>query len=124
MANGHGGARVGAGRPKGSRSVRTKAVVAMENAAAAATATAEIDPQITKMQPVDVLLRAMWIAVSQGNWSQAASFAREAAPYLHSKLSSVDLNAKVSRDPASLTDAELVGLLANAKEQPQLVVLP
>jgi hypothetical protein len=47
------------------------------------------------MKPLDVLLKAVWLAVEQGNWSAAASFAREVSPYVHAKLSSVDLNATV-----------------------------
>jgi hypothetical protein len=123
MAGNHGGARPGAGRPKGSRTVRTKAAVAAEQAASAALATKGIDPAITQMQPLEVLLRAMWIAVSQGNWSQAASFAREASPYVHSKLSSVDLNATVKKDPAALTDAELAALVAKSTGQPVVIEL-
>jgi hypothetical protein len=53
------------------------------------------------MKPLDVLLKAVWLAVEQGNWSAAASFAREASPYVHAKLSSVDLDATVKRDAAT-----------------------
>jgi hypothetical protein len=45
-------------------------------------------------------------------WSAAASFAREASPYVHAKLSNVDLNATVKRDAATMADDELMGLLS------------
>jgi phosphatidylglycerophosphatase A len=116
-----GGARPGAGRPKGSKTVRTAARSTLEKAATEAQSSGEISPETAKMKPLDVLLKAMWLAVQQGNWSAAASFAREASPYVHAKLSSVDLNATVKRDPATMSDDELMGLLAKAKEQPVVV---
>src|SRR5689334_20414623 len=112
MANGHGGARPGAGRKPGTKLVRTQARPSFEKAASDLNHSGEIDPEITKMKPLDVLLKAMWIAVSQGNWSAAASFAREAGPYVHAKMSSVDISATIKRDPAQLSDDELIAMLA------------
>jgi hypothetical protein len=43
-----------------------------------------------------VLIKAMLLTVERGQWSQAASIAEKAAPYVHVKLSSVDLNARPS----------------------------
>jgi hypothetical protein len=112
-----GGARPGAGRPKGSKTIQTKSKVAIENAAAALEASGEISAETAKMKPLEVIVRAMLLAVERGQWSQAANLAEKAAPYVHPKLSSVDLNATVKRDPALMSDDELVGLLsaANAK---------
>jgi hypothetical protein len=119
---GWGGARAGAGRPKGSKAVRTKAKATVEKAAVEMQASGAISAETAKMTPLDVILRSMWLAVEQGNWSAAASFAREAAPYLHSKLSSVDVHANIRKDASALTDEELMALAAAAKET--LVVIP
>jgi hypothetical protein len=108
MANGHGGARPGAGRPKDSKTVRTAAKATLDKIAAEAQASGEISAETAKMKSLDVLLKAMWLAVEQDNWSATASFAR-GSPYVHAKLSSVDLNATVKRDAATMTGDELMG---------------
>jgi hypothetical protein len=116
-----GGARPGAGRPKGSKTIQTKSKAVLAATAADLTENGEISADTAKLQPLAVIIRAMLLAVERGQWSQAASLAEKAAPYCHAKLSSVDLNATVKRDPASMSDEELMGLLANAKDQPMVV---
>jgi hypothetical protein len=117
MAEGWGGARQGAGRKLGSKLVKKTAKTAIEKAADAALLNGEVPAEITKLRPLDVLLRAMWIAAAQCNWNVAASFAEKSAPYVHAKMSSVDLNATVKKDVSALTDDEILALLtkANAK---------
>ena len=108
---GWGGARAGAGRPKGSKAVRTKAKATVEKAAAEMQTSGSISAETAKMTPLDVILRSMWLAVEQGNWSAAASFAREAAPYLHSKLASVDLTANIRKDASALTSHGTIAVI-------------
>jgi hypothetical protein len=116
-----GGARPGAGRPKGSKTIQTKSNAAIEAAAAELVENGEISAETAQMKPLEVIIRAMLLAVERGQWSQAASLAEKAAPYCHAKLSCVDLNATVKRDPATMSDDELMGLLVKAKEQPVVV---
>jgi hypothetical protein len=110
-----GGARPNSGPKPGSKLVKAKAVI--EKAAEAAGAIDLVPTEVTKLRPLDVLLRAMWTAVSQGNWSAAASFARECAPYCHPKLSAVDTNLTVKQDVSAMSDVQILQMLskANAK---------
>src|SRR5262249_22203401 len=68
-----GGARAGAGRPKGSPSLR----------AAAAVAAAD------RISPVEVMRQAMEAHLAAGNLDKAAAVARDLAPYVHARLSAV-----------------------------------
>lgn len=74
-----GGARPGAGRPKGEKSVRTKLAE-----------KAVIRALREGASPLDVLLEAMRDAYAEGGATAAMPFAKEAAPYVHPKLSAVD----------------------------------
>ena len=69
------------------------------------------------MSPLQVMMHAMSLAANEGNWAQAANFARECAPYCHPKLSSVDLNATVKRDAAQMTDDQLIAVLSAANSK-------
>jgi len=87
---GNGGARPGAGRPKGGKNRESidrekKLAEAAERMAAGGTLTPE---QINALSPLDVMLHAMKIDVAAGEWRSAASLAEKAAPYLHPKLAS------------------------------------
>jgi hypothetical protein len=70
-----GGARPGAGRPKGSLTKRTRAI-----------AEKAIAQGIT---PLEVMLRAMEEHVKAEPWDDAAAVAKDAAPYVHPKLAAV-----------------------------------
>lgn len=70
-----GGARKGAGRPRGSASKKTRAI-----------ADRESKKGIT---PLEVMLKAMREHARKKNWDAAASFAKDAAPYMHAKLAAV-----------------------------------
>lgn len=72
MANGHGGARGGAGRPRGSKSAKTLAIA--DRAAAEG------------ITPLEVILKAMRHHLDAGNLDRAAEFAKDAAPYVHPRL--------------------------------------
>lgn len=91
-----GGARAGAGRKKGSLTKRTREIAerAMESG----------------MTPLEVMLKAMNEHVDAKRWDDAASVAKDAAPYVHPKLAAIEhaganggpieVVAKVQRDAA------------------------
>ena len=82
----HGGKRPGAGRPPGSKNQKT-ADIAQEAVGAGIT-------------PIEVMLSAMRDLWDQGSAEakrEAARIAKDAAPYVHPRLSSID--QKVSERP-------------------------
>ena len=70
-----GGKRIGAGRPKGATTRRTRAI--------ADKATAE------GLTPLEVMLTAMREHAKHMRWDEAASIAKDAAPYMHPRLASM-----------------------------------
>jgi hypothetical protein len=99
-----GGKRPGSGRKKGSVTPATKR---------------RQDVALQALQegktPLDVLLEAMRDAYALGGAIGAMQFAKEAAPYVHPKLSSIE--AKVDnthRDAKELTDADLTDIAAGS----------
>lgn len=70
-----GGKRTGAGRKAGAATKRTRAI--------ADKATAE------GLTPLEVMLKAMREHAKEKRWDDAASIAKDAAPYMHAKLASV-----------------------------------
>lgn len=109
---GVGGKRAGAGRPKGSASKKTREIA---DAAAKAGIT-----------PLEVILEAMRELYSSGDKVAAAAIAKDAAPYVHPRLSSVELDATVRRDPIDLTDHDLAMIAANDRrnEKPTITLVP
>jgi hypothetical protein len=96
-----GGRRQGAGRKPSSLSIKSQAV-----------AQIAIDEGIT---PLEVMLRAMRTYANSAQWDRAAAIAKDAAPYLHSKLTSVEptskeLSIQAPPDYSKLTDEELATL--------------
>ncbi len=83
-----GGARPGAGRKKGSPNKRT----------------AEITKAVEEsgITPLEYMLSVM--RDEANDQRERLSAAEKAAPYVHAKLSSVELNANVSMHEASLDD--------------------
>ena len=75
-----GGARIGAGRPRGT--------VGVANRLGAKIAKRIISG--AKISPLDVIIAAMNAHYDAGELDQAAIFAEKAAPYIHPKLSSVE----------------------------------
>lgn len=84
-----GGARIGAGRPKGSRSAST--IEREHNARAAVDLVlAEIGREgIKKMAPLEVLILGMHLALEASNMPAAMAAAEKAAPYCHARMSSI-----------------------------------
>jgi hypothetical protein len=70
-----GGRRPGAGRKTGSVTQKTREIAEKAHASG--------------VTPLEVMLEAMHAARDAGDLKTAASFARDAAPYIHAKLSSV-----------------------------------
>ena len=76
---GRGGARPGAGRPSGSKNQRS----------------AEVARQATEagLTPIEVMLGAMrelWKEATSASKREAARIAKDAAPYVHPRLASID----------------------------------
>jgi hypothetical protein len=74
--SGPGGARKGAGRKPGSATKKTRAIA--DKAAAEG------------ITPLEVMLEAMNAFRSAGDLEKAASFAKDAAPYIHPKLAAIE----------------------------------
>lgn len=70
-----GGKRIGAGRPRGAATRRTRAI--------ADKASAE------GLTPLEVMLKAMREHANAKRWDDAASIAKDAAPYMHPRLASM-----------------------------------
>jgi hypothetical protein len=70
-----GGHRKGAGRPKGAATKRTRKIADRESQ--------------NGLTPLEVMLRAMREHADKKDWDAAASIAKDAAPYMHAKLASV-----------------------------------
>jgi hypothetical protein len=71
---GNGGKRIGAGRPKGARHKRNNEVLQKAMAIG--------------VTPLEVMLKAMTDALNKGDMKEAATYAKDAAPYCHAKLQS------------------------------------
>lgn len=95
-----GGKRPGSGRKKGSVTAATKrrqdvALKALQDGTT----------------PLEVLLEAMRDAYKEGGAMLAMPYAKEAAPYVHPKLSSIEAKVdNIHRDAAELTDADLADI--------------
>ncbi len=92
-----GGKRKGAGRPAGAATRKTRAIA--DQAAAEG------------LTPLEVMLRAMRLHATAERWDDAAAIAKDAAPYIHARLSSVDLNSEgtltvrdVSSEPLTIDE--------------------
>ncbi|NTJ46896.1 hypothetical protein G6K93_07705 [Agrobacterium rhizogenes] len=70
-----GGPRKGAGRPRGAATKRTRAVADRESK--------------NGLTPLEVMLKAMRQHADKEDWDAAASIAKDAAPYMHAKLASI-----------------------------------
>jgi hypothetical protein len=70
-----GGKRIGAGRPKGAATKRSRAIA--DKAASEG------------LTPLEVMLTAMREHAKENRWDDAASIAKDAAPYMHPRLASM-----------------------------------
>lgn len=92
-SNKRGGVRAGSGRKKGAATKRTREI---------ADKAAE-----SGLTPLEVMLDAMKEAHEAKDKKQAAYFAQMAAPYVHPKLSSVEMDAKITTKTLAQELAEL-----------------
>ena len=103
----HGGARKGAGRPRGRRNDTT---VKREREANETLAKffSEIDVEHKEFSPLETLLLVMHIHLRGGNLSGAANAARDAAPYVHSRVEAIKpdfvIPADLKPDPTPIPD--------------------
>lgn len=100
-SNGRGGVRKGAGRKAGSATKKTRAI-----------ADKAAEEGVT---PLEVMLRTMRQLVTDAEGEdptkpntmlleRAAAVAKDAAPYMHARLSSVDVKATVTNHEAALAE--------------------
>ncbi len=85
-----GGARPGAGRPKGAKTKKNAELIA------AVEQSGET--------PLQFMLRVM--RDPRKPWDDRMEMAKAAAPYVHSKLSSVEVNANVTNHEGALDELE------------------
>lgn len=88
----------GGGRPKGSKTKKTQEI-----------ALKAAEEGIT---PIEVMLKAMRKHVEADRWDEAASIAKDAAPYIHPKLSSISHGSDPESPLAIL--GVLYGRISNA----------
>jgi hypothetical protein len=93
-----GGQRKGAGRPRGAATRRTR----------------EIADKASQdgLTPLEVMLKAMREHADKKDWDAAASIAKDAAPYMHAKLASVQ-HTGANGGPVQIADiTRLKGMTA------------
>lgn len=90
-----GGKRSGAGRPKGAAARKTREI--------ADRASAE------GLTPLEVMLKAMRDLANNEKWTEAASIAKDAAPYMHPRLANVQHAGDPENPIATVTEIRLVG---------------
>jgi hypothetical protein len=95
-----GGAREGAGRPKGATTKRSREIA--DRAALAG------------VMPLEIVLQAMRLYWEAGNHDKAAAIAKDAAPYMHPRLTSVDVGGKPGTpiETKDVSNAELARRIA------------
>ena len=93
-----GGARNGAGRKKGQASNKTREVA--DRAAAEG------------ITPLEVMLNAMRVHHEAKEYDKAAEIAKDAAPYMHPRFSSVQVQADVEVQSSNVTE-----LIVTTREQ-------
>lgn len=84
------------GRTKGTRNKRTAAIQAVVDQGA-----------LEGLTPLEVMLGAMRDAWSNGDKAAAANFAKDAAPYLHPRLSNVQHSGDAENPVETVTRIEL-----------------
>ena len=89
-STGRGGARKGAGRKPGSTTKKTREIA--DKAASAG------------ITPLEVMLETMHMLRNAGEHEKASQIAKDAAPYVHPRLSSIDARVKVTAHEAALED--------------------
>jgi hypothetical protein len=104
-SNGRGGARPGAGRKPGTANVKTR----------------EIADRAAKegITPLDVMIKAMRETYEASGAAAAFQFARDVAPYMHPRISSVEVSGK---DGGAIQQAHIVGSVAEFRQIAQRII--
>lgn len=87
------GKRAGAGRKPGALTLRTRAI-------------AEAAINSGELTPLEVMLKAMQHFAGQEQWVNAAAIAKDAAPYVHPRLSAIEMKTTVATHEAALAQLE------------------
>jgi hypothetical protein len=95
-----GGARAGAGRPKGATTKRSREIA--DRAALAG------------VMPLEIMLQGMCFYWKAGNLDKAVAIAKDAAPYMHPRLTSVAVGGKPGEpiETKDVTNTELARRIA------------
>jgi hypothetical protein len=80
MKNSRGGKRPGAGRKTGSATKKTREVANLS--------------AHRGISPLEVMLEAMQYAYDEGGPVMAFNYAKDAAPYMHAKIASIDMTTR------------------------------
>jgi hypothetical protein len=91
--NNRGGKRLGAGRPLGSKNQRTQEI-----------ARAAAEAGITPIEVMLGIMRELWAQGTPEAKREAAEIAKDAAPYIHPRLASIDQTIKENRPFAVLLE--------------------
>ena len=91
--NNRGGRRAGAGRPAGSKNQRSAEI-----------ARAAADSGITPIEVMLGTMRELWAQGTPEAKREAAEIAKDAAPYIHPRLASIDQTVKEDRPFALLPE--------------------
>ena len=112
MSGNRGGRRPGAGRKPGSATRKTREIA--ERAAAEG------------ITPLEVMLEDMRAKYAAGDLEAAADRARDCAPYMHPRLSSISADYRRITSIRQLTDDELLAIVAGAgsAEEPPCIAAP
>jgi hypothetical protein len=102
---GHGGARAGAGAPKGANSAaatRRSKAAADRISAGELVIKEEYGELPLDATPLDVMVMAMRVAYRTGGALAAQPYARDAAPYLHARIAQMELKNADDAKPFTL----------------------
>jgi hypothetical protein len=110
MSGNRGGRRPGAGRKPGSATRKTREIA--ERAAAEG------------ITPLEVMLADMRAKYAAGDLDAAADRARDCAPYMHPRLSSISADYRRITSIQQLTDEEILAIVAGAHEEPPCITVP
>lgn len=97
----HGGRRPGAGRKAGSVNKKTRAI-----------AEKAVNEGITPLEVQLETMRALWAEAKKGDTLdlekaiEACAIAKDAAPYIHPRLSSIEASVGLTNHEAALDDLE------------------
>lgn len=117
MANGHGGARKGAGRKQADIGAERKARILA--AASRTNLIPDIDPVIAALEPLDIMIIAQQVLAQDGLWHEAALMAEKTAPYMHSRRAAIEVTHEVRETAREYTLEELEAQLI--VEEAQLI---